>query len=260
VPKKVHHPLAKSHSFDAILVALALAAQPPGGTLTADQTISVSIVAENRLLREALARILRKKQGFEVRAVFPSLPDLSSMQFRSIDDVLILDPLAASLPNCALISEIAKGCQAVRILLIDMEADREVFLGCVRAGVAGYLLKDASAAEVIAAVRTIAQGHAVCPEQLCMTLFKTVARSEIPSPSGRTKAGLSLTRRQRQLIPLIERGLTNKEIACQLNISEQTVKKHVHLMLRRTGANGRLAVADLAQQYPPHRADTVLQT
>jgi DNA-binding NarL/FixJ family response regulator len=174
-----------------------------------DKKISVSLVAGNRLLREVLARLLGKKQDFEI----------------------------------------VERYQDVRILLIDMEDDSEAFLKCVRAGAVGYLLKDASAADVISAVRAVAQGQAVCPPQLCMTLFKTVAQHGTLFPSVRIKVKLGLTRRQQQLVPLIERGFTNKEIATHLNISEQTVKNHIHRMLRRVGASDRLAVVDLTRRF-----------
>jgi DNA-binding NarL/FixJ family response regulator len=111
----------------------------------------------------------------------------------------------------------------------------------------GYLLKDASALDVIAGVRSVAQGRAVCPSQMCMPLFRTVARQWTSFPSARIKLELGLTRRQQQLVPLIARGYTNKEIASQLNISEQTVKNHIHRMLRRVGASDRLEVIDMTR-------------
>jgi DNA-binding NarL/FixJ family response regulator len=111
----------------------------------------------------------------------------------------------------------------------------------------GYLLKDASSADVISAVRSVAQGQAICPCQLSMPLFRTVARQWTSVPSSQIKLEMGLTRRQQQLVPLIAQGLTNKEIASHLNLSEQTVKNHIHRMLRRVGASDRLQVIDLTR-------------
>lgn len=217
------------------------------------EKILVFVVAGNRLLREALAKLLGKRPDLDVRAVLPCLPDDASSNLDSDTEVLILDAATAHLPDCALIASIAEKRPEIRILLIDMEDDQEAFLNCVRAGVTGYLLKDASASGVVSAVRAVAQGQAVCPPEFCMTLFKAVAQQRGLLPSVHLKVHLGLTRRQQQLVPLIERGLTNKEIASHLNISEQTVKNHVHRMLRRVGANDRLAVVDMVRQYPvPH--------
>src|ERR1700737_4718896 len=186
--------------------------------------ISVFLVAGNRLLREALARLLSKRGDFDILGVPPCVPEVTSSIATLGSDVLVLDSITVQLSDYALIPEIAKQAPNVKVVLIDMEDDPEVFLECVRAGAVGYLLKDASAADVISAVRSVAQGQAICPCQLSMPLFRTVARQWTSVPSSRIKLELGLTRRQQQLVPLIAQGLTNKEIASHLNLSEQTVK------------------------------------
>jgi DNA-binding NarL/FixJ family response regulator len=207
--------------------------------------ISVFLVAGNRLLREALARLLSKRGDFDVCGVSPCVPEATSSISALGTDVLILDSITVQLSDYALIPEIVKQAPNAKVVLIDMDDDPEVFLECVRVGAVGYLLKDASSADVIAAVRSVAQGQAVCPSQLSMPLFRTVARQWTSVPSARIKLELGLTRRQQQLVPLIAQGLTNKEIASQLNLSEQTIKNHIHSMLRRVGASDRLQVIDL---------------
>src|SRR5712671_6085159 len=182
--------------------------------------ISVFLVAGNRLLREALARLLSKHGDFDVCGVSPCVPEATSSLAALGTDVLILDSISVKLSDYALIPEIVKQAPNAKVVLIDMEDDPETFLKCVRAGAVGYLLKDASAADVISAVRSVGQGQAVCPSQLCMSLFRTVTRQWSTFPSARVKIELGLTRRQQQLIPLIAQGFTNKEIACHLNISE----------------------------------------
>src|ERR1700730_18502163 len=209
--------------------------------------ISVFLVAGNRLLREALARLLSKRGDFDICGVSPCVPEVTSSIATLGADVLVLDSITVQLSEYALIPEIAKQAPSVKVVLIDMADDPEVFLECVRVGAVGYLLKDASAADVISAVRSVGQGQAVCPSQLCMSLFRTVTRQWSTFPSARVKIELGLTRRQQQLIPLIAQGFTNKEIACHLNISEQTVKNHIHRMLRRVGASDRLQVIDLTR-------------
>ena len=123
---------------------------------------------------------------------------------------------------------------------------RETFLRAVRDGVVGYMLKDASAMEIAAAVRCVVGSEAVCPPQLCLALFEHFAQ-QAKVPSFHIKHTLGLTRREQQLVQLIGLGLTNKEIASQLNLSEQTVKNHVHRMLRKVGANDRLGVVELCR-------------
>lgn len=130
--------------------------------------------------------------------------------------------------------------------MIGMEAEEDTFLRAVRTGVSGYLLNEASAADLIAAIRAVARNEAVCPSQLCKHLFDAFAgvRALVP---GVRKMGLRLTRRQQELVPMIARGLSNKEIASHLNLSEQTVKNHIHRILRRIGANDRSEVIEITR-------------
>jgi DNA-binding NarL/FixJ family response regulator len=211
--------------------------------------ISVFLVASNRLLREALARLLSKKGDFDVCGVSPFVPEVSTSIATFHTEVLVLDAITVQLSDYSLIPDITSKVLNIKIVLIDMDNDPETFLRSVRAGVAGYLLKDASAADVISAVRSVADGQAVCPSPMCMPLFQTVARQWTSLPSARIKIEFGLTRRQQQLVPLIAQGFTNKEIACHLHLSEQTVKNHIHRMLRRVGAADRLQVIDMTRNH-----------
>jgi DNA-binding NarL/FixJ family response regulator len=215
--------------------------------MTADGKSSVYLVAGNRLLREALARLLGKKDDLEVSGVSPFVSEVSASIAERGIDVLVLDANSVQLSERALIPEIGAKAPKLKLVLIDMDDDPETFLKYVRAGVAGYFLQDASAADIISGVRAVAQGQAVCPPQLCMPLFQSVARQWTSPPGVHIDIQFGLTRRQQQLVPLIAQGFTNKEIASHLNISEQTVKNHIHRMLRRVGATDRLQVIDITR-------------
>jgi DNA-binding NarL/FixJ family response regulator len=161
-------------------------------------------------------------------------------------DVLLSDASAAALPDLQLIREVRAAVPGLKVVMIGMEASRDTFLQAVRDGVVGYVLKDASAMEVASAVRAVASEQAVCPPDLCLALFEYVAAERLHF-SFRLKHNLGLTRREQQLVHMIDRGLTNKEIASQLNLSEQTVKNHIHRMLRKLGASNRLAAVELCR-------------
>jgi DNA-binding NarL/FixJ family response regulator len=133
-----------------------------------------------------------------------------------------------------------------------MEEDEKQFLTAVRFGVAGFLLSDASASEVVAAVRAAAREEAVCPPRLCRVLFRLIARAaaEAPAPQIKQRFTHSLTIRQQQLIFLIARGLTNKEISSQLNLSEYTIKNHIHRIMKRVEAKSRQEVVETVLAPP----------
>src|SRR5260370_16525114 len=112
-----------------------------------ERKISVFLVAGNRLLREALARLLNKRGDFDVCGVSPCVPEVTSSIATLGIDVLVLDSITVQLSDYALIPEIAKHAPNVKIVLIDMNDDPEVFLESVLAGPLGHLLKHPPSAD-----------------------------------------------------------------------------------------------------------------
>ena len=180
-------------------------------------SISVFLLAENRLLREALARILNKKNDITVVGAATYSPVVVEAISAVSAQVLLFDPVDAA-SSLTLIRAIRESVPGLKVVLIGMEPNGELFLRAVREGIAGYLLKDATAADVATAVRSVANHHAICPPELCQTLFDFVAQQRKTFPSFFVKHKLGLTRREQQLVELIGRGSTNKEIAGDLGI------------------------------------------
>jgi DNA-binding NarL/FixJ family response regulator len=208
--------------------------------------IKVFLLVGNRLLCKALGRILQQRTDIFVIGQSADLSNIALIIERSESDVILLDSVSASALNRQCATRMRDLNPKAQVLMIGMDADEGAFLRAVRAGVSGYLLNEASGEDVIAAIRALARGQAVCPSQLCKALFDTLAGVREFTLSVR-KMGFRLTRRQQELIPMIARGLTNKEIASHLNLSEQTVKNHIHRMLRKVGANDRLHVIEITR-------------
>lgn len=209
--------------------------------------LNIFLLAQNRLLLEALTRILRKRTEFgEVHACAYS-PDGVMMIAGSGYNVLLVDSSVTEEYGFQPIREIAELSPGVKVVMIGMEEDEEVFLKAIGAGAVGYILKGASAMDVVAAIRGVIRDEAVCPSHLCLSLFRYVAGTLTGLPNVRVRLQTGLTRRQQQLVPLLAQGLTNKEIATQLNLSEQTVKNHIHRMLQRVGAEDRLSVVEMVR-------------
>jgi len=211
----------------------------------AGEKIRVFVAAENRLLREALARVLCKGGCIEVSATDSTAPFHTDALVEANPDILLLTSRGSLDEDLAAIQEVRAAAPAVRILLIGMAKDERDFMLCVRAGISGYLLREASAAEVLQGVQAVSAGEAVCPGTLCAALFRYFESDAagLPSISGRRRLGLS--RRELQIIPLIAQGLTNKEIANHFSLSEQTVKNHLYRMKHKIGAEDRLEIVQL---------------
>lgn len=214
-------------------------------TETVSGTIGVFLVAENRLLRDALTKILNKKCDIRVLAASAYSTQVLQQVTDLVPHVLLLDGATLGPTQVEVVSAARKALPGLKVVMIGMESDKEAFLRFVRAGVAGYVLKDAPASEVAAAVRSAAIDEAVCPPHLCLALFECVARQWAQIPRFHGKHTLGLTRREQQLVEMIGGGLTNKEIANQLNLSDQTVKNHIHRILKKLGVSDRLSAVEV---------------
>jgi len=204
--------------------------------------ISVSILSCNRLLRETIARILTYKRNFNVVAVEPPGLIPGGIELARTPDVWVSDSLYDFVKQLLPLLE-RKPEKSVACVLIAMPDDAKQFLTAVSYGVLGYVLQEASPIDVIAAIRAVARGEAVCPPHLARVLFDFVALQKSDFQNGRGTKQFRLTRREQQLVPLVARGLTNKEIATHLNVSEQTIKTHIHRILRKTGVEDRFAIS-----------------
>ena len=211
-----------------------------------DHPTQVFLAIENRLVREALVRLFRKRS--DVCVVGHSSPAEATDVLDSPCEIVVLDDLnAASVLGARLLNE-EPAANTPGLVLVGMEEEEERFLTAVRSGVSGYLLNDASASDVVAAVRAVARGEAVCPPRLCLTLFRTVARADTAMPAQvRRVSTRGLTIRQQQLISLVAKGLTNKEIASHLNLSEFTIKNHLHRIMKHVEAGSRHEVVEAAR-------------
>ena len=200
----------------------------------------VFLLAENRLLREALIRILNTKSNIRVVGAASYSPATQEKITAARPRIVLLDSIGLVFSEAKFLCALRSAIPDVRVVMVDMEPDQGTFLRAVCAGVVGYVLKDASAMEVVSAINAVAAGEAVCPPSLSMAMFQCVARhyKSVQEP------GRILSRRERELVLLLREGLTNKQIAARLHLSEQTVKNHVHHILRKVGAPDRLAVIE----------------
>jgi DNA-binding NarL/FixJ family response regulator len=201
----------------------------------------VFLLTENRLLRESLARVLQKRPGLRVvgasRFTDSAIKDISASQC----EVVLTDRLSSP-EDLELHRELIAQLPHIKIILFGMDEDAAAFLRSATLGICGYVLKEASASEIVAAVRAVAHGEASCPARLVMALIQHVACDakaypKLPDQDGALRP--SLTRRQLELVGLVARGMTNKEIAASLNLSEFTVKNHLRRIMKEVDADDR---------------------
>lgn len=207
----------------------------------------VFVVVENRLLREILVRLLRR-HGYVVLLGKSGVCDTTPKDVMKSDcDVALLDFV-----DTEWMSEVnrlsASVGHAIKTVALGLDVDSSLFLEAVRCGVMGYLLKDASAADVASVVRAVSRGEVSCPPQLCKILLQTVAQFERHTQIRKPTGKMGLTLRQQALMKLVAKGLTNKEIAEECHLSEYTVKNHVTRILKRLQVGKRSEAVDAIRE------------
>ena len=210
-----------------------------------ERKLSVFVLSSTRLLRESIEHMVRKRSDLDLRGAGSLRADSKDEVTASGAEVLVTDSLQFVLARDGLgATAFPTERGRIKVVLVAMDDDKKHFLSAVKQGVLGYVLQEAPAIEVLNAIRAAARGEAICPPHFVRALFDYVASQPLDLPNARTRMQWGLTRREQQLIPLIGRGMTNKEIATQLSLSEQTVKNHVHRILRKVGVEDRRGVLD----------------
>jgi DNA-binding NarL/FixJ family response regulator len=207
--------------------------------------ITVAIVDDNRLVREALAAMLGRLSDVQVVAAASANADVLD---RATPDVLLLDAGLGDEDSLNVAAAIAKRRSGTKVVIMDLMPTNEDIVQFVNAGVAGFVLKDATFDEFVATIRAVAAGDKVLPPRMTETLFSQIALGGDSRGRERVLEDVRMTRREREVIELIGEGLSNKEIAQRLNIASHTVKSHVRNVMEKLALHTRLQIAAFARR------------
>jgi DNA-binding NarL/FixJ family response regulator len=207
----------------------------------------VFVAVENQEMEIAFSRIMKKHADVEIVGMNCRPPLDASALAGSGAEILLLASCGDLLEDLTVIRNVRATEPGVEIVMLGAIGEEGDFLQCVRAGVRGYLARSAGGEELLQAVRDVRAGSAVCPGKLCARLFRYFESEAKSVPSASIHQRMGLTRREQQLIPLVARGMTNKEIANHFSLSEQTVKNHLYRMKHKIGAEDRLSIVHLCR-------------
>lgn len=208
-------------------------AMPPIRLLLAD---------DHTLFRRGLRSLLTETGEFEVLAEAHNGPEAVRLAVELKPDVVLMDMHMPGGNGLAAITALRKIAPTLPVLMLTVsESDSDV-LEAIRAGANGYLLKNAETEDLFAAVRRAAAGQIVLDSALMETLFRYVARANTALPPS------PLTLREAEILQMITGGATNREIAAQLSLSENTVKTHITHILEKLQVSSRSEAVTLAQQ------------
>ena len=210
--------------------------------------IRVLIAIEVRLYREGIAHVLRQCADIQVVDTVGSRRELFDRLAELSPDVLLLD---TALPESVqMVRSLLRERPGLRIVALGLGDTEPEFLSYAEAGMAGYCTREGSADELLAAIRAAADGGFICSPRIAALMLRSLASAR-PGPAPASLDGL--TRRERQVMELMARDLSNKQIANALHIEVSTVKIHVHHILeklhvsRRALATSRMYIQDTTE-------------
>jgi len=205
--------------------------------------VDVLIAAEMRLYREGLAKALVGEPGLRVCGTAASAEQLLGECHRVDPSVVLLDMAVPGASEAAVALRLSH--PGLRIVALGMHGEDDV-VACAEVGIVGYVDRDASLTDLIATVRSVANGELLCTPRIAARLMRRVG--ELANQPGSPREPTRLTRRELEVVALIDEGLSNKEIAQRLNIELPTVKHHVHNVIEKLGVRSRVQAAARARR------------
>ncbi len=214
--------------------------------------LRIVIVSGVRFLREGLADIFERDPRVSVVRLCADLFEAAALGPTLDADIVLLDARIAE--NAAAVRRAIETAPGMRVVVIAVRETEDDIIAWAEAGVIGYVPSTAALSDLVGLVVDIHSGNQVCSSRVAAGLLRRIALGAIPA-SGRNGANPApvLTKRERQAAQLIMTGLSDKEIARQLNISLATTKSHVHNLLGKLSLQRRSQVAKWLREHE-HRA------
>jgi two-component system, NarL family, nitrate/nitrite response regulator NarL len=198
-------------------------------------SIRVLVASHIRLYREGLERVLREAPEFTLVGNAGSAGEAIEQIQKLGADVALLDMAMSGALSVA--KDVARGGGPSKIVALGMPDDEMQVFSCARIGIAGYVTRDGSFDDVVAAIKAAARGEVHCSPKIAGSLFKRIGMMSMDRP--RRSGNGALTAREAQILKLVQEGMSNKMISRTAGIELTTVKNHVHSILVKLGIQRR---------------------
>ena len=200
--------------------------------------ISVLVVDDHAVVRQGLRTFLELQDDIEVVGEAGDGEAALEAVARLRPDVVLMDLVMPRLGGVRAIERLREAAPATRVIVLTSFLDEDKVLPAVRAGAAGYLLKDVQPAELVRAIRIVDRGEALLHPAVAARVLR-----ELAGGGARIERHELLTAREREVLALLAAGRANKAIAHQLGVAEKTVKTHVGNILGKLGLSDRTQAA-----------------
>lgn len=207
--------------------------------------IRVLVADDHTIVRDGLVALLNGSGDCQVVAQASDGITTVDLALKTQPDVVVVDISMPKLNGIEVVRRLTKELESTRILVLTMHAEEEYVMHVVRAGAAGFLLKDSASAEMLAAVRALASGRGYFGTHASKVLAQQVQKphAQLEDPYR------DLTTREREVFHLIVEGMTTKEIARQLGTSTKTAENHRFRVLDKLGARNTAELIRYAARH-----------
>jgi DNA-binding NarL/FixJ family response regulator len=212
------------------------------------QMIKLVIVDDHTLFREGLAAIIQVEPDIEVSGLAGTVQEAVEIVRQLKPDMVLMDfslPDGTGADATRLVLDEHPDCKVIFLTMSD--SDENLF-AAIRSGAKGYLVKNMSPSKLVTTIRSVQQGESALSRSMTLRLMDELSRTKEPERLGDSSLA-KLTRRETDVLRELATGMTNKEIAKRLYISENTVKYHVHSILEKLNLSDRRAAAKFAKEH-----------
>ncbi len=208
-------------------------ASPPGSA-------RLVIADDHDLVRAGLRSVLARERGVEIIGEAATGKEAVSLCRRLQPDLVLMDVRMPEMDGLAATRAIKAECPRTSVIIVTMHENPDYLFEALKAGAAGYVLKDASQHELVTAVRQVLRGEALLNAEVATRLLQRLATETTQPPPG---PAVPLTPREQDVLRLLAQGQTNREIGKNLIVSVGTVKVHVERILAKLGVSDRTQAA-----------------
>ncbi len=205
--------------------------------------VKLLIADDHRVVREGLGAILKTKEDIDLIGEATNGLEAVDMANTLHPDIILMDISMPKMNGIKATEMIKKKAPKIGIVALTMHDDDTTILDLVRAGVDGYLLKDADSAEIVKAILTVYRGESVIDPHITKKILGELTQKNPLQRDRRTENKYHLSDRELEVLQLVAQGKANKEIANDLELSEKTVKNHLRNIFTKMDVDDRTKAA-----------------
>ena len=217
--------------------------------MDAAATIRILVVDDHTLFRRGLTALLSREAGFQVVGDAADAGEAQRRAQALQPDLILLDNHLPGVNGVDALPALRDAAPKARVLMLTISEDERDLAAALRGGACGYLLKNMEGDALAAAIRRAMRGESVIAEDMTGKLVSAFQAAAAPPAEASPAPGETLSPREREILRLVARGASNKEIGRELGIAETTVKIHVQHLLRKLELTSRVQAAVYASEH-----------